>query len=565
MDGTFWNGTLEEDNVTISKNNIKIIKELNNRGIINSISSKNNFDLVKNKLTEINLWDYFVFPKISYSPKFLMIKDIITNTCLRQENILFIDDEPINLEEAKYHFPNINIETPDFIKNMLKSTFLLGSKNKDFNRLSLYKNLEKRQDDKLNYDSNNEFLISSNIQVEIIKNCPQHINRIFQLINRTNQLNFTKNRIGNIKNLSLLLSNSEYGVIRVSDKYGDYGISGFYSMKNGELDHFLFSCRLLNLGVEQWVYNKLNFPPITIVGEVASILNKAEIPAWIKEAKNLNLNTFENKSVGKIKNKKKLSIIIRGSCDLGQVAHYLSSFHHHIETEFNYNSIYGYPIHRLSSEILYANIDKENYSEETKKHLVKSVNFFDNKTYKTSVFSGKYDLIIISVLMDYTQGIYTMNKNEKIHIPFGDYNLPITDKNNHQKFMNINNEIFTDKFLKFFSEEFTFQGPISNENFYKNLKAIRKEIGEHTPIIFINGSEVESPNKLEIGRDIHHKNMNNTLDSFICNSKNCFLLDVRNIVTDNSQLKDNIRHYDRESYMKISQNLNILINNLFNF
>ncbi len=33
--------------------------------------------------------------------------------------------------------------------------------------------------------------------------------------------------------------------------------------------HFLFSCRVLNMGVEQWIYNRLGRPELTINGEVS--------------------------------------------------------------------------------------------------------------------------------------------------------------------------------------------------------------------------------------------------------------------------------------------------------
>ena len=52
------------------------------------------------------------------------------------------------------------------------------------------------------------------------------------------------------------------GYVRVRDRYGDYGICGFYSVARheGALVDFLFSCRVLNMGVEQWLYEKLGRP-----------------------------------------------------------------------------------------------------------------------------------------------------------------------------------------------------------------------------------------------------------------------------------------------------------------
>ena len=46
------------------------------------------------------------------------------------------------------------------------------------------------------------------------------------------------------------------GYVSVKDRFGDYGIVGMYVMKEGELIHFLFSCRTIGMGIEQYVYAK---------------------------------------------------------------------------------------------------------------------------------------------------------------------------------------------------------------------------------------------------------------------------------------------------------------------
>ena len=552
LDQTLWNGILMEGDVSIPSNNVEIIKKLSERGIINSISSKNDLNLAKEKLVKEGLWDYFVFPQICYKPKYLMIKEIISKAKLREDNTLFIDDEIMNLKEVKYYFPRINVKAPDFIDKMLNCSSLSGSGEKASGRLSLYKILEIKYADKPKFNSNLEFLLSCNIKAEIIKDCFPYKDRIFELINRTNQLNFTKIRLTSMEDLNRLLSsNNDNGMLKVSDKYGDYGICGFFSIGNGELKHFLLSCRLLNLGIEQWLYGKLGFPKIKIQGETAANLNNYEIPVWIKEKGEESYIKGIDTNI----NTKKISILIRGSCDLGQVAHYLTNEGYNITTEFNYNSIYDYPIHRENTEILYANTSEEVYSKEIKKFLVKKLPFYDSETFKTRFFSDKYQIIIMGVLMDYTQGIYSMNNNPDILVPFGDYNLPITDKNNWDKFIESSSNSINREFLDYFNKNFSFQGPESCEKFYSNLKSIRDKLNKNIPIIFINGCEVDLPHKIEVNRYERHISMNNILEKFIKTSENCCLLDVRNIVKSKNQLVNNIRHYNRESYKNISDEL----------
>ena len=60
-------------------------------------------------------------------------------------------------------------------------------------------------------------------------------------------------------------------LIRVNDRYGDYGITGFYALHKtkNKLIHFTFSCRILNMGVVQYIFHKLEKPSIDIVPDVA--------------------------------------------------------------------------------------------------------------------------------------------------------------------------------------------------------------------------------------------------------------------------------------------------------
>lgn len=100
LDDTFWHGTISETAVTVEPRNVEIVKELTRRGIINSICSKNDPDVVKTKLEELGVWENFVFPEISWNPKGAMLKNIVRNAQLRAETVMFIDDNETNLNEA---------------------------------------------------------------------------------------------------------------------------------------------------------------------------------------------------------------------------------------------------------------------------------------------------------------------------------------------------------------------------------------------------------------------------------------------------------------------------------
>ena len=48
-----------------------------------------------------------------------------------------------------------------------------------------------------------------------------------------------------------------------------------------ELTQFLFSCRILNIGVENYIYQYLECPKIKVVGDVISELNCEKKIDWI--------------------------------------------------------------------------------------------------------------------------------------------------------------------------------------------------------------------------------------------------------------------------------------------
>ena len=52
LDETFWHGTLSEGEVSQKPEYIKFVKEITDRGIMNSIVSKNDYDKAAKVLTE---------------------------------------------------------------------------------------------------------------------------------------------------------------------------------------------------------------------------------------------------------------------------------------------------------------------------------------------------------------------------------------------------------------------------------------------------------------------------------------------------------------------------------
>lgn len=292
LDETFWNGTLAEEGMTPIDGNVEKVLELSKRGIISSICSKNDYERAKAKLVELGAWEYFVFPSISFNPKGQAIAQMIEGAALRPQNVLFIDDNPMNLEEVKHFNPGIMACHPnDVLDGLLDHPNLAGKPDPELTRLKQYQFLQRKVDERSTSAlSNEEFLRLSNIRVEIDYDVEANFDRVVELINRTNQLNYTKNRMEDPRSIKrfrkmLRTYGTTAGCVWVSDNYGDYGLAGFFMLRRRvaqtRLVHFVFSCRTMNMGVEQYVYELLDKPPIDIMPPVSYSLDTHAAVDWI--------------------------------------------------------------------------------------------------------------------------------------------------------------------------------------------------------------------------------------------------------------------------------------------
>jgi len=326
LDDTFWSGTLAEEGIVPIARNAEMVIELSKRGIVNSICSKNDRAAAKAQLIEQGVWDYFVFPAIGFNPKGKAIAQMIEGAALRPENVLFIDDNTANLEEAKFFNPGIMTAHPaDVLEELLEHPHLEGKPDPELTRLEQYRFLQKKVEERAASTlSNEEFLRASNIRVRIDHDAAANFERVVELINRTNQLNYTKKRLATGAEVeafrdSLAQYGNVCGCVFAADDYGDYGLIGFFLLRkraNGQrLIHFAFSCRTMHMGIEQYVYDMLGRPEIEIASPVSYGLETHAKIDWINTGGASEADAIEK--VGKL--------VLLGGCDMLQLASYLSA------------------------------------------------------------------------------------------------------------------------------------------------------------------------------------------------------------------------------------------------
>jgi FkbH-like protein len=531
LDETFWSGTLSEEGATPKDEFIELVKGLSYSGIINSISSKNDYEKAKSKLIELDVWDFFVFNKIGWYSKGNAIKDTLIEMGLRPVNVLFLDDNHLNLQEVSTLLPNINVMHPKDFSKEIYVPLISVSQDSSLTRLKQYKVLETKKDKRKEYETDMDFLLSCDIHVSIRKANLENINRIHELISRANQLNFTKSRDDKVK-ISFYLKYHECYEVHVSDAFGQYGLVGFVviSLDSLQLIHFCFSCRTINLGVEQYVYSKLNSLKLEIVEPVVSKLKHSYIPEWISDGVYVGLKC--ELPVSKVEN-----ILFKGGCDLSLMLVYMN-LGEKVKEETNGITSDGLPYHAEHTSIL---LGEATTSEHFK--------FLPSENINTEVFKQDNSIVIYSLLMDYTQDIYKLKSDHNKYIPFGGYNIDAC-KNNKIEAYNSS--------LRYLKDNYINSGQISVEKFKLNLSKILDEIGPETKLILINGAEIDDPSNPKLLP--RHIEINAALSDFVNgNDKRVKLLDVRDIVKSTMDITDNARHYKPEIYKKMADKLIAII------
>jgi len=339
LDETFWRGTLTEGGIAYQRHAHDTVVALARRGIVSTICSKNDMAPVQAILEEHGIWDYFVMPSINWEPKGPRIAALAEAFQLRAPTILFIDDNMMNLQEVRHFVPDIQVSDETIVAGLLEDPRCRGRDDSGLTRLAQYRLLEQRQAAQVANGDNASFLRESGIHVEIEFDVLAHADRAIELINRTNQLNFTKRRLpddpaaARAEFTALVRAfDTQCGLIRVTDRYGDYGFCGFYliqrSMLQGwRLAHFCFSCRILNMGVEAWLYRHLGRPTLHVSGEVAADAKTDREIDWISFGPPDSQACSADRDVG--------AVFIHGGCDLAPLSHYFGMVSEQVTARFN--------------------------------------------------------------------------------------------------------------------------------------------------------------------------------------------------------------------------------------
>ena len=262
LDNTLWDGILLEGDVTLRAEIAALFKTLDERGILISVASKNARADAVAKLEALGLHDFLLHPQIGWLPKSQSVAEIVRALNIGIDSAIFVDDNPFERSEVSAAYPEVEVLPETAIPNLADHPRLQGSVTPESRaRRQMYREaIDREQAEQSFGDDYLEFLRNCEISVTIRGDRPADFERIAELVQRTNQLNFSGRKYGR-KEIEAILRDParDRQVIIVSDKFGDYGTVGFCLSSVADapdgaellIEDFMLSCRVQGKFIEQ--------------------------------------------------------------------------------------------------------------------------------------------------------------------------------------------------------------------------------------------------------------------------------------------------------------------------
>ena len=547
LDDTVWAGTLSEEKVKIYSYVKKILIELKKRGINNAICSKNKKPDAVKKLKDFQLWEYFNVSSIDYTPKGARVAMILNSLNISAENALVIDHDAFDLLEIQFYNRRINLLHASFMENILKNPLLQGDTMASIH-LNQIENIMSYCED---FRSNEEFLKSIHIRIAMIDCKSEYLDQIVEFVNGANKLNYTKKQMSKDELIRLLSEESiTVRCIQEVDDIGEKGFVGFFAIKSNNLVHFLFSSRVLGMGIEQRVYSYLHNPNLEITGEVAVPLikdttcnNFIEIIEERERSPHNKLLFYEWED-----ERKRTSIYALGACDMFNMSGNLATPCNKIICESNtykgnFRSV------NVGTEYIRSNFEMSRQEKEfCKTHFY---NYSSEHAFQLKIFHEEYDYVILSSYDDLLYQIYVNRTNSNIRV-----------LRNHEPIIGEENNILgTEESQEWLVKNFYEPVYMSETRYYENLQWIRERLSPKTMLLLLNGPEFDFYMLSNNPAERHNPEvreriilLNKVLNQFaIDNNQNVRVINVNCILTRMVHFTNHIFHWTHQKCFEIAR------------
>ena len=267
FDNTLWDGVMADGPVVHDLGAQENLKELRRAGVLLIALSKN--DPANIRWDEMLLEpDDFVLHKISWRPKPDAAAEAIHELDLAAGAFLFLDDNPAERALVEENVPGVRALDPadPFVWRTLRRWLEVPATKatpEALKRTEIYREAAERRRALGGSQDYGEMMASLNLRAEVRRARESDLERLLELVQRTNQFNTTTRRRSRAEVRALLTSaDHDVTVSSLRDRFGDLGVVAVvvtdYSQPSvAEIDSFVMSCRAMGFGLEYLLLNEL--------------------------------------------------------------------------------------------------------------------------------------------------------------------------------------------------------------------------------------------------------------------------------------------------------------------
>jgi FkbH-like protein len=255
LDETLWRGVLGEgDEVTVSDAVRAVVIALDERGILQSIASRNDREAAEERLTALGLLPYFLATKIGWGEKAASLEAIGRELDLPLDALLFVDDDAFERDAVTFAHPEVRAVAAEEIGTLLDRLDLkpLQVTEDGRSRRAMYQRraLAQREEEAF-VGPRIDYLRTLGMVLTIAPATEVDLDRAAELTQRTHQLN-TTGRMYSAAELAVFARSPEHRLLicTLVDRHGDHGRIGLVLVEAGRevwtIKLLLMSCRVLS-------------------------------------------------------------------------------------------------------------------------------------------------------------------------------------------------------------------------------------------------------------------------------------------------------------------------------
>lgn len=303
-DNTLWQGVVGEDGadaIILAARHLQLqefLLEQKAKGMLLCLCSKNNesdvwevFDRRKEMAVKR---DDFVAWRINWDAKSDNLRSLAEELCLGIESFILIDDSPAEIAEVESRCDGVmTVELPESAEDargFLDHVWAFdkeGVSEEGSRRTQMYQEERRREDLKKRMPSLDDFIKELGVEINIRKATERDIRRIWEIGQRTNQMNTSVRRKAeaDIRRDVLTETDKQCEVVEVRDRYGDYGLVGVMVYAEADdsivVEELMLSCRVLGRSVEKEMLKRL--------GEVGIKKDKRKVEVEYRQTERNNV------------------------------------------------------------------------------------------------------------------------------------------------------------------------------------------------------------------------------------------------------------------------------------